>query len=77
MPKLTLLIPILMLICTSVQASEIERPEDLEGRLTLSAFDYHGADPSTWTPVSGDQLEEFLTRPAYELVLDYEKAQAA
>ncbi len=61
MPKLTLLIPILMLICTSVQASEIERPEDLEGRLTLSAFDYHGADPSTWTPVLGDQLEEFFS----------------
>lgn len=27
--------------------------------------------------VMDDELEEFLTRPAYELVLDYEKAQAA
>ena len=60
MPKLTLLIPILMLICTSVQASEIENPKDLKGRLTVSAIDYLEADSSTWTAVSGDQLEEFL-----------------
>ena len=61
MSKLTLLIPILILICTSVQASEIEHPKDLEGRLTVSAFDYHKADPSTWSPVSGGQLVEFLS----------------
>ncbi len=60
MPKLTLLMPVLILICASVQATEIKRPEDLEGKLTLSAFDYHEADPATWTLVSGDELKKFL-----------------
>jgi malate synthase len=61
-------------LITQTLAEEVSA---LEGDVLVGADKLSDAADLFTCLVMDDELEEFLTRPAYELVLDYEKAQAA
>jgi len=60
-----------------IKATLVEEVSALEGNTLVGADKLKDAADLFICLVMGDQLEEFLTRPAYELVLNYEKAQVA
>jgi len=60
-----------------IKATLVEEVSALEGVTLVGTDKLKDAADLFTCLVMGDQLEEFLTRPAYELVLNYEKAQAA